>query len=66
MYFTPSEIEKMIENIKVKMQGLSPIDPDFIELDCELNALYQELQLMEDNMARLQEEELYYQEEFVD
>jgi len=57
MRFTPSEIEQMIENIKIKMDGLSPIDPDFLELDYDLDNLYRELQMMEDNMAQLQAED---------
>jgi len=57
MRFTLSEIEQMIENIKIKMDGLSPIDPDFLELDYDLDNLYRELQMMEDNMAQLQAED---------
>jgi len=66
MEYTPSEIEKMIDKTKRKMQGLSPIDPDYIELDYDLDNLHQELQKIEDNMARLQAEDDYYQEKFVD
>jgi len=66
MRFTPSEIEQMIENIKIKMDGLSPIDPDFLELDYDLDNLYRELQMIEDDMAQLQAEDDYYHEEFVD
>jgi hypothetical protein len=66
MEYTPSEIEKMIDETKSKMQGLSPIDPDYIELDYDLDNLHRELQTIEDNMARLKAEDDYYQEKFVD
>ena len=66
MEYTPSEIEKMIDETKEKMQGLSPINPDYIELDYDLDNLHRELQTIEDNMARLQAEDDYYQEDFVD
>ena len=66
MRFTPSEIEQMIENIKIRMDGLCPIDPEFMELDYDLDNLYRELQMIEDDMARLHAEDDYYQEDFID
>jgi hypothetical protein len=66
MRFTPSEIEQMIENIKIRMDGLCPIDPEFMELDYDLDNLYRELQMIEDDMARLHAEDDHYQEDFID